>query len=808
MSRLSVARSTALITLPLVALATLLLSTLAHASGEQKAPLATVPKALPGAPPLPGELRARLAAELAGRGAQYRPRTKNLHPDGRPIFTNRLLLEASPYLQQHAHNPVDWYPWGDEAFAAAKRLGRPILVSIGYSTCHWCHVMEEETFDVEEHVRFLNEHFIAIKVDREARPDVDSIYMSAVHAMNQRGGWPLNVWLLPSGEPFYGGTYFPPEDRPGRPGFGTVIRALHARYSENGDRLEATAQRLARQLKATLERAPATSSRIPGPELIDRAARLHAEGFDDEWGGVGDGNKFPASLPIRLLLRHHRRSGDATSLAMATLTLERMAAGGIHDPIGGGFHRYATDRRWRVPHFEKMLYDNARLAIAYLEAGQITRRPDFNRVVTTTLDYVAREMTAPNGGFYSATDADSANPRGESEEGWFFTWTPAEMRAALGPELAKLAIAKYGVTEAGNFEGRNILYDARASADIASEFGLTAPALERAFADARKTLYATRAKRPAPLRDDKILVAWNGLMISAFARAGFVFNEPRHIASAQRAADYILREMRVDSRLQRLSLDGRVSGTAFLEDYAFLIQALLDLYEADPNERWLREALALQSVLDTHYGDPGGGYYRSANDGDALLAREKPARDGALPSGNSIAALNLLRLAEFTSDDAHNDAAMLLFSAFYETLEGSPTALAEMLIALDFHHLPTQEIVIVRPESGGEVEPMLETLRATLPESRILSVVHQGDELDRHAELIPLLQGKRALGGRVTAYACQNRVCAYPTSDPKEFARQLREAQARMKAADGRDGGEGLGRDAAGGQRAGSKGRP
>jgi uncharacterized protein YyaL (SSP411 family) len=766
---------------PLVVLA-LLLSSTTPAIGAQPAALTLIPEALPGAPPLPRALRVRLAAELTKRGDAYEPRTKNLRPDGSPLYSNRLLLETSPYLLQHAHNPVNWYPWGEEAFAEAARSNRPILVSIGYSTCHWCHVMEEETFDSPERVRFLNEHFVAIKVDREARPDIDSIYMSAVHAMQQRGGWPLNVWLTPTGEPFFGGTYFPPEDRGGRRGFGTVLYSIHEAWTRDDEKITQQASTLAARLRSSLEGTPPLASRVPDESALELAWQTYSARVDKTWGGIGSGTKFPSSLPIRLLLRLDGRSGELEALAIATLTLEKMAAGGIHDHVGGGFHRYATDRRWLIPHFEKMLYDNALLAVAYLEAGQRMGREDFLAIARETLDYVAREMTAPGGAFYSATDADSLSAHSEPEEGWFFTWTPEEIEAVVGPKRAAAVRAWFGVTPGGTYEGRNILHTWREAQVVEESLGLEAGELARQLEESRSALYAARSQRSPPLRDDKILVAWNGLMISAFARAAFTLDEPRYLESAQGAARFVLDEMRAPDgiRLRRISLDGRAAGPAFLEDYAFLIAGLLDLYEAAPDPRWLREAIALQEVLDTHFSSlgaadsaPSGAYYRTADDGERLLAREKPSRDGALPSGNSVAALNLLRLAELTTNDAYSTRAALLFSESYDTLTRQPTSVAELLVALDFLLARPRQIVIVQPEDGGASEEMLAVLRRRFGPRHVRVVTREGPALDAQAELVPWVRGKRAIGGKTTAYVCVDRVCAYPTSDPETFAKQL-----------------------------------
>jgi uncharacterized protein YyaL (SSP411 family) len=726
-------------------------------------------------------VRRDLAQELARRGADYTPRTRNLRADGSPRFTNRLLLEASPYLQQHAHNPVDWHPWGDEAFETARRLGRPVLVSIGYSTCHWCHVMEEESYDDPEVAAYLNQHFVAIKVDREVRPDVDSIYMTALHALSGTGGWPLNVWLTPDREPFFAGTYFPPQDRAGRPGFRKVLETLQAQYEKDPERIAAMAERLSNIVRSNLEAARAEASFVPDPALLARARDLYAIRIDPISGGIGSRTKFPAVVPFRFLLRHHRRTGDPEALDLAVLTLEQMARGGIYDQIGGGFHRYSTDPRWRVPHFEKMLYDNARLAVVYLEAWQATaetgaasQRAELEKRVREILAYVEREMTSPEGGFYSASDADSLNEAGEAEEGWFFTWTLDELTETLGADATSLVAAHYGVTARGNLDGRNVLRVARTPQDLARDSDLDLDEVEARLAAARERMLQERARRPPPLRDDKILAAWNGLMISAFAQAGFVLAEPRWIDAAARAADLVLRRMRRGGRLLRVYQNGQADGPAFLEDYAFLIAALLDLYEARPDPRWLSEAIALQTTLDAHYADAaGGGYFQTSNDHDALLAREKPSRDGAVPSGNSVEALNLLRLYAYTTRDAYLERVGLLFSAFGEILSQEPTALPEMLAALEFQIGRSQEIVLVRPSSGGDLAPMLTRLRARYVPNRVLSIVTEGEDLEAHASLVPLVKHKRAREGRVTAYVCEDRVCDSPTADPEEFARQL-----------------------------------
>ncbi len=734
-----------------------------------------IPEALPGAPAFPAELRARLASALTARTSKGPPRTRNRREDGSPLYTNRLLQETSPYLQQHAHNPVNWYPWGEEAFEEAKRLDRPVFLSIGYSTCHWCHVMEDESFDEPEIARILNQHFVAIKVDREVRPDVDAIYMSAVQAMTGSGGWPLSVWLTPERKPFYGGTYFPPHDRGPHRGFPSVLEAIQRYYSQERGQLEQVADKLTGFIKRDLEASSSTATQPPGDEVLKLAKSAYSRNADRVRGGLLGQMKFPATFPIRFLLRFHRRTGDPEALELATLTLERMAAGGIHDQIGGGFHRYSTDPDWLVPHFEKMLYDNALLALAYLEGWQATGRTDFAQVTGEILRYVEREMTSPEGGFYSATDADSLNGEGEPEEGWFFTWTPQEIEAVLGVERAACVNAFFGVTPGGNHEGRSVLHREREPAELALELGIEPDHLLATVRAAREPLYEVRARRPAPLRDEKILAAWNGLMISAFAQAGFSLDEPAYTETARRAARFVLERMRKDGRLLRTFQGGRADGPAFLEDYAFLIGALIDLYEADPDPRWLHEALSLQETLDAHYADEsGGGYFNNADDHERLLAREKPGQDGALPSGNSVAALNLLRLTELTGDDRYRERASMLFTAFHETLTQSPAALSEMLLALDFELEPTKEIVVIRPPSGGDLATMLAPLRSAHLPNRILVVATEGEDLSAHSAAVPLVAGKLAQEGKVTAYVCENRVCKRPTTDPEIFAGQIR----------------------------------
>ena len=513
----------------------------------------------------------------------------------------------------------------------------------------------------------------------------------------------------------------------------------------------------------------------PDARLLQSALQRYSALFDDEWGGLGTGQKFPSSLSIPLLLRIHRRTGDARALTMAERTLDRMARGGIHDHVGGGFHRYATERTWLVPHFEKMLYDNARLVVAYVEGWQVTGREDFAQVARKTLAYLGREMKSPRGGFYSATDADSEGPDGHMHEGLFFTWTPAEITRAVGKEESRLVMRYFGATLAGNYEGRNILNQPRAPEAIAGEFGIEPDELARRITAAEQRLYEARSSRPPPLRDEKILVAWNGLAISAFARAGLALDEPGYVRTAERAADFLLLNLIEKGRLHRAYTNGWAQGFAFLDDHAFLIAGLLDLYEAAPDPRWLHEAIRLQNLLDRYYRDPqGGGYYTTASDGEALIAREKPAFDGAVPSGDSVTLLNLLRLHELTTDGVYLHRAGQVLSAFQSAIETSPTGLAVMLEGVDYMLDTPKQVVLIAPETGPDASALLAELRRTYLPNRMLVSVREGPELRENARLVPVAREKVARAGQPTAYVCENRTCDLPTSDPSVFAGQIR----------------------------------
>jgi len=714
----------------------------------------------------------RLAESWAGLGDDYHPRTRHLAEDGSPLFTNRLLLESSPYLRQHAHNPVNWFPWGDEAFELARALGRPVLLSIGYSTCHWCHVMEEESFEDPVIARFLNENYIAIKVDREERPDVDSIYMTAVRTMGLGGGWPLNVWLTPDRAPYYGGTYFPPHDgsRGMRFGFLTILRRLREVYDQQPEEVETQSKTLAEHLRQAMN-PPAGDVAVDERSLAE-AARQYRERFDSQHGGMAGAPKFPSSLPIRFLLREALRQGDSGFREMADLTLRKMAAGGMYDHVAGGFHRYSTDQLWLVPHFEKMLYDNALLVVAYLEGYQSSGDAHFAGVARDILRYVEREMRSPEGGFYSATDADSLGPDGERDEGYFFTWTPSELEQLLGAEQARLVGAAYDVTADGNFEGRNILHQPQSMDAVAQQQGISAEKLRASVEESRPLLYDARSSRPKPLRDDKVLTSWNGLMISAFAQASLLLGEDSYLEVARGAADFILAELRVDGRLRRSYKDGRASYNAYLDDYAFMIGALIDLFEASGESHYLREAIALDEVLKEQYEDTAsGGFFMTSDDHEKLLVREKPSQDGAEPCGNSVQALNLFRLASLTGRDEYRQRGDRVLAAFSTILAQWPSALSEMLLAMDFRNGRVRELIIVTAGSDrvGAARPFLDQLAKQFVPNRVVIIVREGEEQEALARLVPMVEGKVARDGKSTAYLCERGLCKQPTTEVDEL---------------------------------------
>jgi len=741
----------------IAASATLLLASLAGAAEGPG------PGALPGAPPLSDALRARLAETLAAEGE-------------RPRYTNRLLLSASPYLRQHAHNPVDWRPWGEAAFAAAREAGRPLFVSVGYATCRGCRVMEEESYDDPEVAELLNAGFVAVKVDRTTRPDVAETLARYVAAMGVRPGWPLHVFLTPEGHPYHGATFLPRRDRPGRPGIQTVLASAERAFRSEPESLARRGARLRERVRAELAAAEAperegAASEAPGAAALHRAAQALLADVDLEWGGTRARPKHPLRPSVPLLLRYHRRTGDERALEAALASLERMAAGAVRDPVGGGFHRAAEDRRWREPHFEKTLAVNARVALAYLEAWQVTGRPDLAAVARETLAFVLRELAAPGGGFFAALDAESRDAAGGLGPGAYYTWTRAQVREALPAELARAAIAAFGVGDEPSAPHR-----ARPLAALAAELDLSEEEARARVEEARAVLLRARASRPRPAVDDQVLTAWNGLAISALARAGFALEEPAFVEAARRAAEFVLThglpDGDGDGRLVRAWSDGRREGPALLEDHALLAAGLLDLAEADPDPRWLREALARQAVLDRNHVHPDGGYTRRARDAEARLPETRPVQDGAVPAGNAVAAWNLVRLHALTGDDAYRERARALFRGLRGALAADPAAASELLVALDAHEESLHEVVVVHP-AGADPAPLLAPLRRGFVPNRVLLVAADGAGVERLAALASLAAHRRAQGGRTTAYVCRDHVCASPTHDPQELAEQL-----------------------------------
>lgn len=738
---------------------------------------------LPGISSADDALEARLWQALADHGPDYEPRTRHRAEGGAPRYVNRLIEQTSPYLLQHAHNPVNWFPWGEEAFERAAAQNRPVFLSVGYSTCHWCHVMERESFEDEEVAAFLNEHFIAIKVDREERPDIDDAYMTAVQAMTGHGGWPMTVVLTPSREPIFGGTYFPARDgdRGARYGLLTILGRLLAAYQTDQRNIVARAKELATYLRR--ETRIGAQDDVPSPKTLAVQAQALARSFDSFWGGFGSAPKFPMPSRLFLLLRYARRTDDEAAKTMVVHTLLRMADGGVHDQIGGGFHRYSTDERWLVPHFEKMLYDNAQLAQLYLEAWQLTGEARFAEITRSILDYLAREMTSPEGLFYSATDADSPpetlSPGAQGsthsevahdEEGLYFTWTPKELAAVLGEEQASLIGAIYGVTAEGNFEGRSILHLPESLESVAKDRNPSVADLNERLRDARVKLYEARQSRRPPLCDRKILTAWNALAISAFARAAFAFDDAAYGARAEHAADALLAKLRDErGRLMRSYLRGKARHRAFLEDYAFLIVALLDLYEATGEPRFVDRALVLQGELDEGFADAQGGYFQTSSEHEALFLREKPGHDGALASGNSLAAFALLRLAELTGEERYRERVAQLFRAFATPMMQG--ALPMMSAALESYHDRALQIVIVRPDGASDAE-LLGALRNGYYPNHVL-VRFEASRASELSQRFAWLEHKAPLNGMPTAYVCRRGGCELPASDAESLRAQI-----------------------------------
>ncbi|HYL34511.1 MAG TPA: thioredoxin domain-containing protein [Bryobacteraceae bacterium] len=689
---------------------------------------------------------------------------------------NRLIAEKSPYLQQHAHNPVDWYAWNDEAFEKARREDKPIFLSVGYSTCHWCHVMERESFENEEIAAVLNRYFVPVKVDREERPDIDRIYMAYVQAATGSGGWPMSVFLTPDLRPFFGGTYFPPDNRYGRPGFPVLLERIAEAWKNEHDRIIQSSGDVINQLAQYTE-GPPSAGGIPDQSVLDSAFQYFRRTFDSEHGGFGDAPKFPRPVVFNFLLRYHARTRRQEALDMTLDTLRAMANGGVHDQLGGGFHRYSVDERWFVPHFEKMLYDQAQLAVSYLEAFQITQDGLFAGIARSTLDYVLRDMTHPEGGFYSAEDADSvidpARPK-EKGEGAFYIWTASELHDTLGSELYAPFAAHYGVEDDGNvqhdphgeFSGKNILYR-RQTPD---------PYVAAQLQQARDKLLAVRSRRVRPHLDDKILTAWNALMISAFAKAAQVLDEPRYLAAAQRATAFVLSRMYAPASgtLLRRFRDGEAAIPGFLDDHAFFIAALLDLYEADFDPGHLETGLALAAKMRELFEDAGGGGFFSSAAGDrSLVLRMKDDYDGAEPSGNSMALLDLLRLAHFTDRSGLRECAERTLKAVGPKISAQPVATPQMLVALDYWDSPRRELVIAGPRDAGPTRAFLRAVRDRFLPRTITLLIDSEESRRRLAPIFPSAQSMREINAQPTAYVCENYACQLPTNDLSKFIELL-----------------------------------
>ena len=712
-----------------------------------------------------------------------------------PKFTNRLAKEKSPYLLQHQHNPVDWHAWGPEAFEKAKRENKPIFLSIGYSTCHWCHVMERESFEDEAIGKLINDNFVAIKVDREERPDVDKVYMTFVQATTGGGGWPMNVWLTPDLKPFVGGTYFPPEERGGRPSFTTVLNRIADGWKNDREGIVKHGEEVAKQLAEYAASTPSATEITAKAALYGGLNQL-VKRFDEEEGGFGDAPKFPQPSIINFLLRMAVRKGlGATpeseerdrqlAKKMALFTLEKMANGGMHDHLGGGFHRYSVDKYWHVPHYEKMLYDQGQLARAFVDAYQLTKDERWKKVGRDVLDYVLRDMTDKDGGFYSAEDADSlaAADAHEKSEGAFYIWTKAELDAALGEDAA-IFNRFYGVESEGNspkgsdplgeLKGKNTLIQRLTLASAAKLFSKEETEIEEILERSRKKLFEIRSKRPRPHLDDKVIVAWNGLMISALARAAQVFDEPRYLAAAQRSAKFIQAQLWKDGALIRSFRHEPSKIAGFADDYATLINGLLDLYEADFDPQWLEWSLALQARMDELFHDKEhGGYYQTPAGLSDVLFRSKEDYDGAEPTPTSVAAGNLLRLAQLTESKDLRERAEKTIKSVSEQLDKLPSAMAQMLCSVDLSAAKPRQVVIAGRRDAADTKALLKEVRAVFAPNQMVLLADKGPSQAWLSKRLETVAGMAPVGGKAAAYVCENFVCQAPETDPVKLRESL-----------------------------------
>lgn len=674
-------------------------------------------------------------------------------------MSNHLIHETSPYLLQHAENPVDWYPWGEEAFEKARRENKPVLLSIGYSACHWCHVMAHESFENEEIAKLMNENFVNIKVDREERPDLDQIYMNAVQMMTHHGGWPMTMFLTPDAVPFYGGTYFPPEDRYNMPGFPKVLIGVAEAYRDRQDDIRETGVSLVNELKRV---SVSSGSDYPiEPELLDAAYAGIARSYDSINGGFGGAPKFPPAMTLEFLLRTHARTGNQEALEMVSHTCRKMANGGMYDQLGGGFHRYSTDARWLVPHFEKMLYDNALLSRVYLHYFQVSQELFARDTVEGILDYVLREMTHADGGFYSTQDADS-----EGQEGKFFVWSMGEIREAVGEDSARIFAAYYNLTDAGNFEGKNIPNVTRSAEEVAKAVGISESELRVSLAESKRKLFELREQRVKPDRDEKILTAWNGLMMASFAEAGVVLDRPDYTDAARRNAVFVTANLQRDGSLLRTWKDGVAKFNGYLEDYAFLIEGLTTLFETTGEFRWLTKALALTEVMIAEFwDDDAGGFFFTGKSHESLIVRSKDYFDNATPSGNSVAALVLLKLALLSGKERYRNLATAVLREVGDSIRRYPSGFGYALSAADFLFSTPKEVAIIGTTPFDYQELLAETWRRYLPNK----VVAPGFGID----VIPLLANRPAVDGLPTAYVCENYTCLQPVTNVSALREQL-----------------------------------
>ncbi len=683
-------------------------------------------------------------------------------------FSNKLIHEKSPYLLQHAHNPVDWHPWGTAAFAKAKEEDKLLLVSIGYATCHWCHVMERESFEDPELAAFLNAYFVPVKVDREERPDVDKIHMDALHALGQQGGWPLNMFVTPEGKPVTGGTYFPPRPMYGRKSFRELLETLALIWKDEREKIFTTADQLTAHLQ---QKAVPTADGHPelNWEAEEQTVAQFRESYDSQHGGFKQQqqNKFPPSMGLMLLLRHYKRTGEAHSLEMVEMTLQKIFSGGIYDQLGGGLSRYSTDYEWLVPHFEKMLYDNSLFVWALIETFQITKNPLYESAVRDVLAYVSRDMTSPDGAFFSAEDADS-----EGVEGKFYVWSKTEVLKILGAESGEMACAFWDITENGNFEGSSIPNRPRSDDDVAAEFRITPEEMRKTLRTAREKLMAVRSQRVRPLLDDKVLTSWNALMISAFARASRVFNDPEFEKMATRAADFIFNNLFDDSgRLLRRWRDGEARFPAYLCDHAQLSVACLDLYETTYEPVWFQKAVELSDKINRLFRNAEGPYYDTGTDGEVLLTRNAEGYDGVEPSGNSSLAHAFLRLRAYGLAPQYYEDTQRIFRGFAQHLEQAGVSFSAMLGGLHFSLSVAKEVVISGRRGEAETELLLDELRREYHPNIVVSFVENGESPET-GKIIPLASGRAMVNDSATAYVCQNQTCQIPVHSVDEL-RQL-----------------------------------